>query len=689
MRARRRWFLVLFVAMAGAIVLVRGLRWRAQLVGLKLLGEIPDLSWMEMARLSRPGSPVYLEPMVRNHNPHLTILVADLSRSALAVGQARYQQHCAACHGESGEGAMAPALAGRSLSHGNSDWALYRAIARGIPGTGMPKADLSEGDRWKVVAYVKALRAGTAKGKAPTDRHLNRFTEVGPARLVAAGENPADWLTYSGRYDGWRYSALRQIDTANIGRLRVLWMYQMPGSDPKVETTPLVVNGLMFLTTPSDGIRALDAETGSLLWSYDRALPDGLKACCGSVNRGLAVLGSTLYLATLDAHLVALDARTGTVRWDIKAADPDSGYSFTSAPLAVADLIVIGSAGGEYPTRGFIDAYDAATGARRWRFYTTPGSGAPGNETWEGSSWQTGGAPPWLTGSYDARAGLLYWGVGNPNPDFNGDDRSGDNLHSNSVVALEAATGKLRWHFQFTPHDEHDWDAAQIPVLLDPATGSPQHLLLWANRNGFCYVLDRSTGRFLRATGFARQNWAKGIDSLGRPIIRTDARPSRAGTLTYPSHEGATNWWSPSYSPQTGLFYVPTLERGELFFRGETKARPGQLRLGGGHLIEPAAATGILVRALHPADGSLAWENRLADASEPYPAVGGLLSTGGGVLFGGGGQNVVGLDDRTGQLLWRFRAGGDIWAAPISYLAGGRQQVTVAAGRAILTFGIE
>lgn len=397
----------------------------------------------------------------------------------------------------------------------------------------------------------------------------------------------------------------------------------------------------------------------------------------------MALGGATLYLATLDAHLVALDAASGAVRWDVAAARPEEGYSFTSAPLVVGDLVVIGSAGGEYATRGFIDGYDARTGTRRWRFHTIPEPGQPGNETWGGNSWKTGGVPAWMTGSFDPALNLIYWGTGNPNPDYNGDRRPGDNLHSNSVVALDPERGELRWAFQFTPHDEHDWDATQVPVLVD--RGAPaRRLLLLANKNGFYYVLDRETGRFQRARAFARQTWALGIDSAGRPVRRPGSLPSAAGTPVFPSSSGAANWWSPSYSPRTGLFYIPAYEREDLFYKGE---RP---TVGSGSSAVTPVRIRVAIRALEAETGAPRWEHEaFAGTGDPLERVGGLLSTAGDVVIGAGGDLVLGLDARDGRRLWSYRAGGMIHAAPVTYLVGGRQRITVAAGQALLTFGIE
>jgi alcohol dehydrogenase (cytochrome c) len=682
----RRLLLGGTLLLAGLIVAHPGIRWRAHVVALKAAGKIPALGWSDLARMLHPSSGFWLEPLRRTRNPHRSIINPDTSAADVAAGARAFEGRCAVCHSRDARGGTGPALVGKSLTRGSSDWALYRAISRGFPGTPMQGLGLPVTERWQIVAFLQARRRDADSIGARITREsriTGRRLDISAAALLDARADSADWLMYSGAYDGQRHSRLSQINRANVSRLRLLWLYQADVADPRFETSPLVVDGIMFLTTPGNGVRALDAETGAVLWSHDRELPDVLSLCCGRVNRGLAILGTTLYMATLDAHLVALDAATGAVRWDVAAARPEDGYSFTSAPLVVKDLVVIGSAGGEWPTRGFIDAYDARTGVRRWRFHTIPEPGQPGNETWSGDSWKVGGAPAWMTGSYDPILDLIYWGTGNPNPDFNGDNRLGDNLHSNSVVALDPDSGSLRWAFQFTPHDENDWDSNQVPVLVE-GDSAARPLLLTANKNAFYYVLDRATGRYLRAREFARQTWAFGIDSAGRPMRRPGTRPTSSGTQIFPSTNGGGNWWSPTYSPRTRLFYVPSYEREDVFYKGENfrtgsgrnPASPGQIR--------------VVIRALEAETGARRWEHEAhAGIGDPLERVGGLLSTAGDLVIGAGADQVLALDAISGRRLWSFRAGGAIHAAPITYLVRGRQRITVAAGRALLTFGIE
>jgi alcohol dehydrogenase (cytochrome c) len=313
-------------------------------------------------------------------------------------------------------------------------------------------------------------------------------------RLLKADKEPGNWLTYSGNYAGHRFSKLNQINAGNVHQLAPKWMLQMRTTH-KVETTPLVVDGIMYLTQPPNNVWAVDAESGRRLWQYNYKVPPKVVVCCGQVNRGLAILGDRLFMGTVDAKLVAIDARSGRELWKTEVFDYKQGYGVTLAPLVVKDKVLIGVTGGEYGARGFIDAYNASSGERAWRFYTATGPEDPNFGTWEGDSWKTGGSSIWVTGAYDPDLNLTYWGTGNPGPDWNGDKRAGDNLYSDSVVALDPDTGKLKWYFQFTPHDVHDWDSVQVPVLADmPFRGKPRKLILWANRNGFFYVLDRITG---------------------------------------------------------------------------------------------------------------------------------------------------------------------------------------------------
>ena len=509
--------------------------------------------------------------------------------------------------------------------------------------------------------------------------------QVSYDRIVRADSEPQNWLTYSGTYSSQRFSSLRDITTENVSQLKVAWVYQVskPGL---VETTPLVVDGVMYLTEPPSTVTALDVHSGRTIWTWSPAMPRDVRFIgFPPVNRGVAILDDTVYVATLDAHLVALDAKSGAVRWDVVVADNKTGHSMTLAPLALDGRIIVGPSGGEAGIRGFLDAYDAKTGQRLWRYWTIPGPGEAGHETWGGDSWKTGAGPTWLTGSYDPELNLLYWGVGNPGPDWNGDLRPGDNLYTCAVLALDAATGNLKWHFQFTPHDVHDWDACQVPVLLDGRfRGQPRKLMAMANRNAFYYLLDRETGEFLLGTPYAKQTWAKGIDKSGRPILLPDKEPSIDGTLVYPSLQGATNWFSPSYSPRTKYLYVAVREMGAYYFKGEAEYEPGKAFMGGGEQILPADEAWGAVRALDVMTGERKWNFKLH--SPPWA---GVLSTAGSLVFGGTNEgNFFALDDRTGDDLWQFQTGGRVHANPMSFAVNGRQHIAVAAGNAVFVFGL-
>ena len=381
---------------------------------------------------------------------------------------------------------------------------------------------------------------------------MSAFGQVPFERILNADKEPGSWLTYSRNLQGHRFSPLTEITPATIGRLKVKWAYQFP--NPNNEVSPIVADGIMYITGPNSAA-ALDAKTGRTLWKWKRPIPaDYRNVGFGRVNRGPAILDDKLYVATLDCYLVALDIKSGVERWSVKVDNYKTGYSMTVAPLAIRGKVVVGVSGGEAGIRGFVDAYDAKTGKQAWRFWTVPSAGEPGIDTWAGESWKTGGGSTWVTGAYDPDLNLVYWGVGNPGPDWNGDGRAGDNLYTCSMVALDAETGRKRWHFQFTPHDTHDWDSTHVPVLFEAEIGGRKRKLLGnANRNAFYYVLDRETGEFLSGRPYAKQTWAQGLTENGRPLVIPNTEPSEKGTLVYPNLNGATVWFSPSYSPRTGV----------------------------------------------------------------------------------------------------------------------------------------
>ena len=511
------------------------------------------------------------------------------------------------------------------------------------------------------------------------------FSPVTWDRLLHAANEPENWLMYSGTLDSQRFSGLDQIHNRNVGELELKWAYQIPQLD-RAETVPLVVDGVMFITEAPSNVVAVDAATGRQYWRYNHELPDDLRICCGRNNRGVAILGETLYMSTLDARLVAIDARTGNLVWNTEVADYRSGYSKTAAPLIVKDKVVTGIAGGEYGIRGFIDSYDATSGELDWRADTIPGPDHPDNQTWAGDSWRTGGSSSWITGAYDADLDLVYWGTGNPGPDWNGDVRMGDNLYSDSAMALNMETGGLEWYFQFTPHDEHDWDAIQVPILADlQMGGEARKVMMWANRNAFYYTLDRVTGEFLVGKPFAKQTWAEGLDSNGRPIRVPDTFPTPDGTLVSPPVVGGTNWFSPAYSPRTELFYVQAYDGEDVFYKRDEDYVEGDQFTGGGFQApRPVDSYQSAIRAIDPKTGDIRWEHQIQPRSTA-----GMLATAGDLVFSGSVDGYFyALDAVSGEELWHVSVGSMVHSAPMSYAVDGRQYVTIAAGNVVFTFGL-
>ncbi len=527
------------------------------------------------------------------------------------------------------------------------------------------------------------------------------FGQVTQSQLDSAGENPGNWLTYSGTYKSQRYSTLDEVDTGNVSKLELKWVFQAQSLEA-FEATPLVVDSIIYLTEAPNTVYALDAETGRTFWRYQHDPSIDARPCCGRVNRGLAIANDSLYMATIDAKLLSLDAVTGVLKWQIDVADPALGYAMTLAPLVIKDKVIVGVAGGEYGIRGFIAAFDLETGEERWRFYTIPGPGEPGHESWDSGSWEHGGASIWLTGSYDPTLNLTYWGVGNPGPDWNPEQRPGDNLYSDSVVALNPDTGELVWHFQFTPNDDYDYDSIQIPVLADFQLNdlSSGKYMLWANRNGFYYLLDRTNGKFLKGTPFVKVNWASGLDETGRPI-ETPQGPEK---VTFPGVQGGTNWYSPSYSPQTELFYVTAWENyGSIFIPQDITYVPGRI-FGGGALGGPIPGAANLpafgnqpintwtsevgngaILALDPKSGEQVWRYPMNDIGHS-----GILTTAGNLLFSGNREGLFfALNAKTGEILWHQRLGGQGNNGPITFLHNNQQRIATAMGNSLFVYGLK
>ena len=506
---------------------------------------------------------------------------------------------------------------------------------------------------------------------------------VGPvtAAQLAKGADKTHWLTYGGDYRNFRHSPVAGLTPTSVRRLHVAWSAPT-GTTGQFEGSPVVYGGVMYVTTSYNRLLALDARTGEILWRYDVKLPDDLRLCCGPANRGVAIGGDLVVMATLDARLMAFDRKTGKLAWNVALADYKEGYSGTAAPLIVGKLVYTGIAGGEFGALGFIDAYDLDTGKRVWRQKTVPGAGEPGVETWAGESWKSGGSPTWTTGAYDRETNTLFWTVGNPSPDWNGDKRAGDNLYSDSVLALDPLTGKLKWHFQFTPHDVWDYDGNTQLFLVDTVLdGKPAKVIAQPDRNGYFYLLDRVTGRFLRATQYVEQlTWAKGIDAKGRPIVDPAAMPQdNPSARVCPSNLGGMNGsWTGAYDPATGLVYAPSIEACQQYAKGIAVYVKGIPFMGGApNTVDANAGKAYgLVSAIDVRTGKVKWRYR-----DPRPMMAGVVSTAGGVLFTSNQEGqALALDQATGKRLWSFRMGGGGRGQPIVYELDGKPYVAIPSG---------
>lgn len=503
--------------------------------------------------------------------------------------------------------------------------------------------------------------------------------------LLDGLKNAASWLTYSGDYSGQRHSPLKQITPENARRLAAQWTFQTEtmARGRGFEATPLVLDGVMYVTGPNGFAWALDARTGRPFWRYRRDLPNNLTyGASAPVNRGFGALGDRLFMTTLDAHLLALDMRTGNVLWDIELADYKLGYSATMAPLVVKDKVIVGISGGDYPTRGFLDAYDPANGARIWRFYTVPDPGEPGSETWPASpvALARGGGGTWVTGTYDPELNTIYWGTGNPNPDYYGEDRKGENLYTCSLVAIDPDTGKLKWYYQFTPHDTHDWDSNHVPVLADVAIGGQRRkVVMVANRNGFFYMLDRVTGKVMLGKPFTDSTWARELGPDGHPIVLNDGSKG-----CIPDNWGGTNFMPPSFDSALGLFFVTARETCATYVPEKQVIVPGRFSMSGTVRRDLDKAYGAL-RAIDATTGERRWEFKF-----PSPSFAGVLSTASGVVFGGDNEgNFMAFDARTGRNLWHYQTGSPIWGgAPMTYMLDERQSVVIGSGTNITAFAL-
>ena len=628
-------------------------------------------------------------------------------------GRKTFETYCARCHGADGNGGeMGPPIALRLA--GRNDEQLLKLIHDGLPDRGMPPMPVAENELPDLVKFLRAVqRRGAAESAAgrklqvaiaggktlegqllgegfdelqlkTADKRVHLLRRAGNSFREVTSET--DWPTYNGNPGGNRYTTLNQITKDNVTRLQMQWMFSIPGAG-QLQVTPVVVGGIMYVAGVNECF-ALDAGSGRQLWRYRRSRTSDLSTG-GHANRGVSVAGDRVFMLTDNAHVIALNRFTGELLWDTELDDWRKNYSASSAPLPVGNLIVSGVAGGEHGANGFVAAHDQETGKEVWRFWTVPKPGTPGSETWQGKDIEHGGAPTWFTGTYDPDLNIVYWPTGNPSKEYNGDHRKGDNLYSDSILALDATTGKLIWYYQFTPHDLWDWDATETPVLVDAVfQGVPRKLLLHANRNGFFYVFDRRNGTRLLSKPFVKNlTWASGIGADGRPIKLPNQDPSPEGTKVCPSQDGATNWFSPSFSLETGLYYVQTFEKCSIYTKrdgGDWES--GKSYLGGTQRTAKDPEPQRILRAIDIRTGAIAWE-----LPQPGPAQswGGTLTTTTGLVIAATDDGaLMAVDATTGNALWSFQTNEAWKASPMTYAFDGRQFVAIAAGPNIIAFAL-
>jgi alcohol dehydrogenase (cytochrome c) len=643
----------------------------------------------------------------------LTILalVPVLAAQRIDQGKTSFESRCARCHaGDGNGGEMGPAITRRLPPLDQAQ--LEKLIRDGIPTKGMPPNVIEAPELADLIGFLRTIErrdadepivrktVTTADNRPLTGRVLGEGfddlqlrTDDGRVHLLRkAGDryrrvtSGVDWPTYNGETGGNRYTALTQIDKLNVARLAPAWMFSIPDAG-QLQVTPVVVDGIMYVTAPNE-CYALDAGTGRRIWHFKRPRTKGVTG--GWANRGVGVAGDRVFMVTDHAHLLALNRFTGEVVWDSELDDWRKNYSATSAPLPAGNLVITGVSGGEHGANGFVAAFDQATGKEVWRFWTVPKPGQPGSETWQGKDIEHGGAPTWFTGSYDPQLDTIYWPSGNPSKEYNGDDRQGDNLYASSILALDRKTGRLKWHYQFTPHDLWDWDATQTSVIVDAAwQGQPRKLLLHASRNGFFYVFDRTDGRLLLWKPFVKNlTWASGIGTDGRPIRQPNQEPSAAGTKVCPSQDGATNWFSPSFNPATGLYYVQTFEKCSIYTKSDQGPwESGKSYLGGSQRTADSPVPQRILRAIDIKTGAIAWE---VPQNGPAQSWGGTLTTASGLVFVAEvGGALMAVDAASGAPLWKFQTNQTWKASPMTYMFDGKQFVAVAAGANILALALQ
>jgi alcohol dehydrogenase (cytochrome c) len=639
----------------------------------------------------------------------LTVLAQAQDKSA---GQRSFEARCAICHGGDGHGTdRGPAIYNKTAARDNQS--IAAVVRGGLPG-GMPAfsvAQLPAAELADLTTYLRTLQPVARTFRRPDVRETITLTDGKKLDgvVVANGledhqmrtddgklhllrrvgdrfrevTSTVDWPTFHGDMSGNRYTTMTQITKDNVKNLGARWVYTIRNAQG-LQDTPQVVDGVMYVTNVNTCI-ALDAGSGRFLWQWNRPTTQGVVGA-GS-NRGVAVAGDRVFIVTDNAHLVALNRYTGDEVWDTVMADWHQNYGATGAPLAVGNLVVSGITGGEAGTRGFLAAYDQSTGKEAWRFWTVPKAGDPGSETWQGKDIEHGGGPTWITGTYDPATDTLFWPTGNPAKEYNGDDRKGDNLYTDCLLALDAKTGKLKWYYQFTPHDTSDWDATEIPVLVDANfQGQPRKLVLHADRNGFFYVLDRTNGKVLLAKSFLKElTWASGIGPDGRPIL-TGQQNTTTGTRVCPSQDGATNFYSPSFIPATGLFYFQTFEKCSIYTKGPDEWTAGKNYLGGVMRMEQGGHPEHILRAVDINTGAIRWELPESAGANGW---GGTLSTATGlVFFGEESGEFAAADASTGKLLWSFNGNQNWKASPMAYMFDGKEYLAVIAGGNVLAFAV-
>jgi len=634
-----------------------------------------------------------------------------VAQEDVAAGRKSFETRCARCHGADGNGGeMGPPIALRLWN--KTDEQLVRLFHEGLPSRGMPPVvDITDAETKDLIKFLRTIQQkpesapkvrlqatlttgtvldGEVLGEGfddvqllTDDKTVHLLRRVGPKFREVTSQ--VDWPTYNGDTRGNRFTTMTQIDKANVPHLAPKWIFAIPDTT-RSQTTPVVVGGVMYIAAHNECF-ALDAGTGRQIWRYQRP---HTPAAVNDVNRGVGVAGDRVFMETDDAHVIALDRHTGELLWETTLDDWRKNYSATSAPLPAGDLLIAGVTGGEHGANGFVAALEQTTGKEVWRFWTVPKPGTPGSETWEGKDFEHGGAPTWFTGSYDPDLDIVYWPAGNPAREYNGDLRKGDNLYSDSILALDRKTGALKWHYQFTPHDLWDWDATQTSVLIDATwKGVPRKLLLHASRNGFFYVFDRRDGTLLLARQFIKNlTWASGIGPDGRPIKLPSQEPSPEGTRVCPAQDGATNWYSPSFNPATGLYYIQTFEKCSIYTKNDDADwKQGKTYLGGSQKTAPEPKPQRILRALDFRTGEVKWE-----VPQPGPAQswGGTLATATGlVIFGEESGSLMAVDAIAGKPLWSFPTNHNWKASPMTYMFDQTQYVAVVAGGNVMAFAVK